>query len=66
MFYILDDTTSGDGQRREYRAQFIAGRLRHIVRVANGDPGDRYYGLASFRWYNSPSFMFGDQDAEDV
>ena len=66
IFYTLDEATSGDRQLREYRAQFVAGRLRQILRVADSDPGNRYYGLASFRWHNSPSSMFGDPDAEDV
>ncbi len=66
IFYTLDEPASGDRQWREYRARFVAGRLKRIVRVADDAPGDRYYGLASFRWHDSPSFMFGDPDAEDV
>jgi hypothetical protein len=49
---------------REYRARFSSGQLQNIVRV-NEDSADRIrYGLASFRWFHSPSFLFDDSDEE--
>jgi hypothetical protein len=49
---------------REYRARFSSGQLQNIVRV-NEDSADRVrYGLASFRWFHSPSFLFDDSDEE--
>jgi hypothetical protein len=69
-FYTVDRE---DGDRevrgriswlREYRARFSSGQLQNIVRV-NEDSADRVrYGLASFRWFHSPSFLFGDSDEE--
>jgi hypothetical protein len=47
----------------EYRAKFADGNLDGIVRVNSAEPCEFRYGLASFRWFESPSFMFGD-DAE--
>lgn len=44
----------------EYRACFVAGQLNSIVRVNEDTPDHRYYGLASFRWFNTPSSLFGD------
>ncbi|HET6492005.1 MAG TPA: hypothetical protein VFG44_03440 [Burkholderiales bacterium] len=70
-FYTIDppfaDATESDRQSRwrEYRARFVAGQLQAIVVVSENDPDYRYYGLASFRWFNSPSFMFGDPGASD-
>jgi hypothetical protein len=34
----------------EYRARFVEGTLKSIVRI--GDPDDRIYGLESIRWFN--------------
>ena len=34
----------------EYRARFVEGALKSIVRI--GDPDDRIYGLESIRWFN--------------
>ena len=49
---------------REYRARFLSGQLQNIVRV-NEDSADRVrYGLASFRWFHTPSFLFDDSDEE--
>ena len=69
-FYTVDRE---DGDRevrgrisglREYRARFSSGQLQNIVRV-NEDSADRVrYGLASFRWFHSPSFLFDDSDEE--
>jgi hypothetical protein len=48
----------------EYRARFLSGQLQNIVRV-NEDSADRVrYGLASFRWFHTPSFLFDDSDEE--
>jgi len=69
-FYTVDRE---DGDRevpgrisglREYRARFSSGQLQNIVRV-NEDSADRVrYGLGSFRWFYSPSFLFDDSDEE--
>lgn len=68
-FYTNDPPQDDSGGRaslwREYRAHFVAGQLRSIVRVADDEPASRYYGLASFRWFNTPSFMFGDPFSDD-
>ena len=69
-FYTVDRDV-GDGQvperipgLREYRARFLSGQLQNIVRV-NEDSADRVrYGLASFRWFHTPSFLFDDSDEE--
>jgi hypothetical protein len=67
-FYTLDQE-SGDidgpgrtSELREYRARFLSGQLQNIARVDN-DGADRVrYGLASFRWFELRSFLFGDPD----
>lgn len=68
-FYTTDspqgDAAYSDALWREYRAHFAVGRLQSIVRVAKNEPEARYHGLASFRWFNTPSFMFGDPFAGD-
>jgi hypothetical protein len=49
---------------REYRARFLSGQLQNIVR-ADEDSADRVrYGLASYRWFHTPSFLFDDSDEE--
>jgi hypothetical protein len=62
-----DDDTEAPGRfpgLREYRARFLAGQLESIVRVKD-DTEDRVrYGLASFRWFYTPSFLFDDSDDE--
>jgi len=63
-FYTLEDTATDERQWRAYRARFVSGRLAGIERAEDPDSSDRYYGLASFRWYNSPSFLFGDPEAD--
>ena len=50
---------SPDQARREYRARFLAGQLQSIARVDEKDCRV-YYGLASFRYFDAPTFMFGD------
>jgi hypothetical protein len=67
-FYTLD-RENGDNEAqgktsrlREYRARFLSGQLQNIVRV-DEDGADRVrYGLASFRWFEPRSFLFGDPD----
>jgi hypothetical protein len=56
--YITFSTDDSVGQWREYRAHFREGVLSGI---ATGDLGKgRFFGLASFRWFEAPSFLFGD------
>jgi hypothetical protein len=67
-FYTLDQG-SGDievpgrtSELREYRARFLSGQLQNIVRL-DDDGADRVrYKLASFRWFEPRSFLFGDPD----
>jgi hypothetical protein len=47
---------------REYRARFLSGQLQDIVRVSEDSADHVRYGLASFRWFEPRSFMFGDPD----
>ncbi|HVT43631.1 MAG TPA: hypothetical protein VMT00_04505 [Thermoanaerobaculia bacterium] len=67
-FYTRDedvDSAAPEYSRwREYRARFSEGQLRQIVRVISDDTSNVYYGLASFRWFDARSFLFGDPDAE--
>ncbi len=61
-FYITDGSPHS---WREYRARFRDGQLLAIVIVAGDERGGAVrYGLASFRWFAAPSFMFGDVDGE--
>lgn len=64
IFYTQDDQGTSEDRWREYRAHFEHGQLTGIVRVEVGEPDGRYYGLASFRWFASPSFLFGDPEDE--
>jgi hypothetical protein len=58
-FYTVERES---GDLREYRARFLSGQLQNIVRV-DEDGADRVrYGLASFRWFEPRSFLFGDSD----
>jgi hypothetical protein len=67
-FYTVD-REDGDSEAhgsipglREYRARFLSGQLQDTVLV-NEDSADHVrYGLASFRWFQPRSFMFGDPD----
>jgi len=67
-FYTVD-REDGDSEAtgripglREYRARFLSGQLQNIVRVYE-DSADRIrYGLASFRWFETRSFLFDDSD----
>lgn len=59
--YVTFYSDDREGRWHEYRARFREGGLAEVV-VA-GDPGERrFFGLASFRWFDAPSFMFGDPD----
>ena len=58
--YIAFYAEDADRRWREYRARFREGNLTEITAVT--DPNDgRVYGLASFRWFHAPTFMFGDE-----
>jgi hypothetical protein len=68
-FYTTDracdpETDTPELRWREYRARFIAGQLQSIVRVLERDGDPVRYGLASFRWFQAPSFMFGEPEME--
>jgi hypothetical protein len=55
----------GEPAWREYRARFSAGQLLSIVCVRDEEEAGRTrYGLASFRWFAAPSFLFGDPNEE--
>lgn len=64
-FYTRDNEGMQGGRWREYRAQFEGGKLTRILRVEADESDRRYYGLASFRWFASPSFLFGDPDDQE-
>ncbi len=67
-FYTVD-RESDDGATsaraatlREYRARFSSGQLQTIVRVDQDRVEHTRYGLASYRWFEPRSFLFGDPD----
>ena len=62
--YIVFYTEDQDSIWREYRARFVSGQLHEIARVSKEDRDPVRYGLASYRWFNAPSFLF-DDDPED-
>jgi hypothetical protein len=49
-----------------YRAKFVDGNLDSIVRVQSAERCDVHYGLASFRWFQLRSFLFGDAEEDDT
>lgn len=49
-----------------YRAKFSDGNLDSILRVRPAERCEVHYGLASFRWYQSRSFLFGDAEEDDT
>ena len=49
---------------REYRARFASGQLQNIVRVDANANDNVCYGLASYRWFQTRSFVFGNPDDE--
>lgn len=67
-FYTIDRQAAGGDAPgrvrglREYRARFLAGQLQSMVRVDDSRTHGVRYGLASYRWFEAPSFMFGDPD----
>jgi hypothetical protein len=67
-FYTVDrEDGNGDAPERipglrEYRARFSSGLLQNIVRVVEGVVDRVRYGLASFRWFETRSFLFDDSD----
>ncbi|TLZ02480.1 MAG: hypothetical protein E6K28_11915 [Gammaproteobacteria bacterium] len=68
LFYTVD-RENGDSEApgktselREYRARFLSGQLQNIVRVDKDGAASVRYGLASFRWFEPRSFLFGDPD----
>ena len=44
----------------EYRAKFSDGNLDSIVRARSAERCEVHYKLASFRWFQSRSLLFGD------
>lgn len=58
------ETDTPERRWREYRARFVAGQLQSIVRVEERSDDPVRYGLASFRWFDAPSFMFRDPETE--
>ena len=69
-FYTVDREDGDSDARgripglREYRARFSSGQLQNIVRVIDDGVDRVRYGLASFRWFHTPSFLFGASDEE--
>jgi hypothetical protein len=65
-FYTIDRASDDSAaarrsaERREYRARFSPGQLQEIVRVNTERADSVRYGLASFRWFEPRSFLFGD------
>ena len=55
--YIAFYTSDTDSTWREYRARFLSGQLSVIVRVAKDFDDPVRYGLDSFRWFDTPSFL---------
>jgi hypothetical protein len=62
--YIVFYTSDADSTWREYRARFLSGQLSVIVRVEKDFNDPVRYGLASFRWFDTPSLLHFD-DSED-
>jgi len=62
------DRPSGDSPLElvRYRAKFLDGNLDSIVRVRSAEPSELRYGLASFRWFQSRSFLFDDAAEDDA
>jgi hypothetical protein len=69
-FYTVDpedgdgDTRRGIPGLREYRARFSSGQLQNIARVTEETVDRVRYGLASIRWFEARSFLFGDSDED--
>lgn len=58
--YIAFYTNDADSTWREYRARFLSGQLSEIVRVEEDCDDQVRYGLASFRWFDTPSSLIID------
>ena len=52
-FYGSVAGKGGKRHLREYRARFRKGQLTEIVRAKRTSRHDRYYGLASFKWFRA-------------
>jgi hypothetical protein len=68
-FYTVDPEGDNESPKRipglrEYRARFLSGQLENIVRVSEDNADRVRYGLASYRWFHTPSFLFDDSDDE--
>lgn len=59
--YITFYTSGSDSTWREYRARFLSGQLSVIVRVSKDSDDQVRYGLASYRWFDTPSLLFFDK-----
>jgi hypothetical protein len=59
-----NETRGGIPGLREYRARFSSGQLQNIVRVTEDGVDRIRYGLASFRRFETRSFLFGDSDED--
>lgn len=60
MFYAFPKNRSSSevtAELVEYRAKFVAGSLDGIVRVRSTERCEFRFGLASFRWFQSRSFL---------
>jgi hypothetical protein len=65
MQLVGDDDSAGPGRSselREYRARFSSGQIQDIVRVDARRAQNVRYAVASFRWFEPRSFLFGDPD----
>lgn len=63
--YIAFYAQGDERDWREYRARFRDGDLSEITVVTDANDG-RVYGLASFRWFNAPTFMFGEEEIPSI
>ena len=62
------DRASGDNSFElvEYRAKFLDGNLDSIVRARSAERCEIHYGLASLRWFQSRSSLFGVGEEDDT
>jgi hypothetical protein len=68
-FYTTANTSESKAslkdRLREYRAHFSKGQLWKITRVGPDEAPGTHYGLASFRWFDTPSFAFGSPNSAE-